>query len=104
MRAVHDVDPQPAGQPGQRGLLPGQPPGPGGDLLGSGQHVGVRGQPGVELGVARLAQHHRHRAVGLQRGDQAVHVPADATAIGRHRRRVDEHPRLGHGQILRRHL
>jgi hypothetical protein len=103
VRAVQHLGPHPAGQPGQRGLLPGQPPGPGGDLFCSGQHVRVRGQPSVELGVARLAQHRRSRTVGLQRGNQAIHVPPDTTTIGRDCRRVDEHSGLGHAGSLRRH-
>ena len=104
VRTVQHVGPHPPDQPGQRGLLPGQPRGAGDHLLGDRQHLGVRGEPGVERGVPGLAEHHRFRTVGIQRSDQRVHITTDAATACGHRRRVDQHARLReHGGSLRRH-
>ena len=77
----------------QAALLPGQPGRPVRDGGRPGDNPGVRHQPAVSFLVCPLAGNGEIGPGRIQRADQAIHITAQRTAVGRHRSRVNQHTR-----------
>ena len=93
VRCVQDVGVDLLGDEWEAGLLPGEPRGPVRDR-GRASHDGrFRHEPAVPLFVIALGRHREVRSGCAQRGDQAIHVPAQRATVRRHGGRVNQHPR-----------